>query len=66
MKKKIKWIGILLGSILLLVGGYFLGKQFIWNYKVAHATKIVTLTRKKLPVYEEVHLRTIIDKSMEN
>lgn len=62
MKKKIKWIGILLGSILLLVGGYFLGKQLIWNYKVAHATKIVTLTRKKLPVYEEVHLRTIIDK----
>ena len=34
MKKKIKWIGILLGSILLLVGGYFLGKQLIWNYKV--------------------------------
>lgn len=51
MKKKKKMILIILGIIILLVASFFIIKQIVWNYKVAHAEKIVKLYKKKVEVY---------------
>ena len=48
MKKK-----VIIGIIILIIGiaGYFITKQLIWNYKVAHAEKIVELSTNEVLVY---------------
>ncbi len=49
MKKKII-IGLVI--VVLLIAGYFIVKQLVWNYKVAHAEKIVELATDKVFVYQ--------------
>ena len=58
MKKKII-IGLVI--VVLLIAGYFITKQLIWNYKVAHAEKIVELATDKVFVYQsDVKLSKLI------
>ena len=59
MKKKII-IAIII--LVLLVGGYFLIKKLVWNYKVAHAEKIVVLARDNVFVYQTVNIKDLIQE----
>ncbi|MBR3210723.1 MAG: hypothetical protein IKF71_02160 [Bacilli bacterium] len=57
MKKKIVIITVVL---LLLVSAFFIGKKLIWNYKVAHAEKIVELVRDEVLVYDNIRIKKLI------
>ena len=59
MKKKT--IIIIISIIFVIIVGYLIGKQIYWNYKVAHAEKIVELYNDKIPVYQEkVTIKSLI------
>lgn len=62
MKKKKKVIIIIIPIILIIgIVGYFIIKEMIWNYNVAHAEKIVELSSNKVEIYkEEVKLGDLI------
>lgn len=62
MKNKVgKIIVIIVIVIALMIGVFFLVKQLIWDYKVAHAEKIVELGRTEIEVYEKnVRLNSLI------
>ena len=62
MKKKIMIISIILGILIVSTIGYFVVKQMIWNYKVAHAEKIVELSKDTVFVYEDVKIKKLIKK----
>ena len=58
MKKKII---IILLVLVVLVAGFFIIKKLVWNYKVAHAEKIVELATDKVFVYQSnVKIGTLI------
>ena len=57
MKKKILIGGIILVLVTL---SFFIGKQLIWNYKVAHAEKKVLLVKNQVPVFESVNIKALI------
>ena len=57
MKKKIIIIVILL---IIVVSLFFIVKKIIWNYKVAHAEKIVELVRNDVYVYDNVRIKRLI------
>ena len=60
MKKK---IGIILVSIIIFIAGFFLIKRIIWNYKVAHAEKIVELGTNQVLVYQSnIQIGNLIKK----
>lgn len=59
MKKRIK---IILAVLIVLIVGFIIGKKIYWNYKVAHAEKIVKLSTKKVEIYKEnVKLKDLIE-----
>ena len=61
MKKK--WILIIIFILLIIVVSFFIIKKAIWNYKVAHATKVVELSTNQLTVYQNnIKLSNIIKK----
>lgn len=63
MKKKKKVIIISLILIIILISAYFIIKQLIWNYNVAHAEKIVELVSDKVEIYQEdIELKYLIKK----
>ena len=58
MKKKII---IILIVLVFLVLSFFGIKRLIWNYKVAHAKKIVELATNQVPVYQSnIRIRSLI------
>ena len=58
MKKKII---IALIVVIVFIAGFFIVKRIIWNYKVAHAEKIVELTNNQVYVYQSnVKLSSLI------
>ena len=60
MKKKKLWI-ILPIFLILAVAAFFIVKRLIWNYKVAHAVKIVELSTDKVFVYDsDVRIKKLI------
>lgn len=63
MKKKVI---IIVTVLVLLVASFFIGKQVYWNYKVAHAEKIVELENDKISIYsnydKKIKLSSIIKK----
>lgn len=52
MKNK-KVLIVILISIVIVVGLFFMIKRLYWNYQVAHAEKIVKLSTDKVEVYKE-------------
>lgn len=58
MKKKILIIIPIL--LIVFVIGFFIIKQMIWNYKVAHAVKIVELSRNDVFVFDDIKISKLI------
>ncbi len=46
--------------MILLILSFFGIKKAIWNYKVAHAKKIVELVKDEVFVYEDIHIKKLI------
>ena len=58
MKKK--WLILIPIFIIVFVVAYIFIKQLIWNYKVAHAEKIVELARNDVYVYSDMRISKLI------
>lgn len=63
MKKKVL---IILLVLFIVVASYFIGKQIYWNYKVAHAEKIVELTTDKITIYSNYNKKTKLSSIIKN
>lgn len=59
MKKRII---IIIIFFVLTISAYLIGKRLVWNYKVAHAEKKVTLVRNDVYVYQDVKIRNLIQE----